>query len=451
VLLGSGRVIQEPTRNMQKIRAVPWCGAWLERKLWKPCPITNDTADNGHIVTVATSGKGKTLGVALPLFEQAVQKGGGIVLDGVGTLSRYCLRQAIALKIPPERFFYWEPGKYTEFGTPLFHWLGARPDQTQEEVVEELVSDVVEVSERRQASGFRQADFSRHGFRLLQLADEPLVNFPRLLSSTYRQNILKRVSDLWTLEWWHDFGKNLRPDQQRTWAESSLNRFGGMSFLPMVASAIAHTRSTVDFFTSIQRGDVLVMNLGESRMKQEIATTWGQMTISKLKSAIMQRESIPEKDRIPLTLICDEYSLFHTPATLRLFRMARNMGVSLILLMQEFDFIPEPDLRAILGSAGTVIAMGCGAKEGERLVHELFDLGTPRRRAWADDHYFTPNELYYGGLTRVMSQEQRQTVTKVRPTGLYYMMTPYRDRPVEHPEAERWYMEQVADHWYYRP
>ena len=197
----------------------------------------------------------------------------------------------------------------------------------------------------------------------------------------------------------------------------------------------------------------VAVELSSERLGTEVAETLAQVLFSRLKLAILQRASIPPASRVPLTVIVDEYSLIRSPVVPILYRLVRNMNVTVIVMLQDMSVFSDEELRAILGSTGTILAMGCGEKEAERLCLELYRPSGTKRKSWKDERYYSPNEemyIFYDLLSKE-KQKPRQAICLVNPKGLYFLKTQERTEPVADPVREAQFKEAVAAFWWAKP
>jgi hypothetical protein len=200
-------------------------------------------------------------------------------------------------------------------------------------------------------------------------------------------------------------------------------------------------------------GMALAVELSSERLGTEVAETLAQVLFSRLKLAILQRATIHPQYRVPLTIIVDEYSLIRSPVVPLLFRLVRNMQVAVIVMVQDMAVFDEEQLRAICGSTGTILVMGCGEKEAERLCLELYRPTGTQRKSWKDERYYSPHEEMYIFQDHLSKDKQKpqQAVCLVNPKGLYFLRTPDRQPPPEYPVREALFKEEVARYWWQKP
>ena len=454
-ILGYGREVSARTRWQRLVYTMPIFGAALEQWIWRPYEISTHGADSPSIFVVAAGGKGKTL-LGDSLCEAALAQGALVLLNGGGPLYTYFVRRAARDRMAPERVCLVEPSYRTDdLGSPLLHWLQPLPGYKPEEVVEAFVSDTLTMSHRISSPGPRQADLAYYLFRLLQLEQRPVSDLHTVLYNVpVRQAWIDRCPEKDTREYWQYFTSKLNPNQQATWLSPVANKWSPVLRSPFTSGMFSTTESTVHLERIINtKGMALAVELSSERLGTEVAETLAQVFFSRLKLAILQRASIPPAARVPLTVIVDEYSLIRSTVIPLLYRLVRNMNVTIIVMLQDMSVFDEEQLRAILGSTGTILAMGCGEKEAERLCLELYRPSGTKRKSWKDERYYSPNEEMYQfyDLLSKDKQKPRQAICLVNPKGLFFLKTPERTEPVADPVREAQFKEAVAAFWWARP
>lgn len=251
--------------------------------------------------------------------------------------------------------------------------------------------------------------------------------------------------------YWEWFDREYNENQKAIVLNVLGNKWSPLIRSPFTGPMVSSIDSTIDMRRIVNtKGMALVVELSEGRLGQDVSQTLAQAVLSRIKLEILQRAEIPEAQRVPCTILIDEYSLIKSPAVSVLYRLSRNLSCTVIVMLQDLSVFAEEELRAITGNS-SLLVMGVGEKEGERLVLELFRPTGTKKKSWTEERYYSPNEEIYIAQDHLFDQEPQRAVALMKPTGLYFMKTPTRKPPVSDPEKELLYRAEIATHWYKKP
>ena len=445
-LLGFGREVAPRGRLQRLVYSMPLLGRRFEQAIWPPEYIWTDGTASPHIFVTAGSGAGKTLGLVLPWCQAALKRGSLVYFNGAGPGFDWFVRECVANELSPENICLIDPGHNLDLGTPWIDLLRPLPGRRLEQAAESLVADMMVMSQRLSQPGPRMNEVGYNIFRVLQLEGEglPLAKLHTFLyNQLLRRAWISRCPDADLKAYWQYFEEHINPQQKAVILNPVSNKFAPLLRCPFTSPMFAATESSVHLDQLINtKGMGLAVNFYSDNIHKDVVETLAQLFFSHLKTCIIQRGAIRRDERVPLTVIVDEYSFIRSPAVMEdLYRLSRNLSVTIL---------EESELRAIVGSSGCVFVMAVGQKESERLGLELAKPTGTKRKSWTELGYYSVYEEIYHmqELLSKEKQKQQQGVASLNPKGLYFLRTPTRTMPPEDVEKEEAFRLAVAQRWY---
>lgn len=138
----------------------------------------------------------------------------------------------------------------------------------------------------------------------------PLAALPKLLiDHTYRATILKHISDPAV----QLFFRSYESQNDRLREESIaplLNKVSKFISNPLLRGVVGCTRSSFDFRWAMDNRKILLCNLSKGALGGDVSSLLGSLVVTKLALASLSRQDIPEADRQPHFLYCDEVQNF---------------------------------------------------------------------------------------------------------------------------------------------
>lgn len=110
----------------------------------------------------------------------------------------------------------------------------------------------------------------------------------------------------------------------------------------------------------------------------EINSIWGTILLSKLLQAAIRQDPLPEPDRTPHFLYCDEFQNFQTKDFDKMLSMAGGYGLCLCLAHQYADQLDSQILHAIIGVISNFIIFRLGAPTANVLKPEIPSMHTEK-------------------------------------------------------------------------
>lgn len=367
-----------------------------------------------HLAGVTGSGKSTLL---FNLIRQDIEQGRGVgVLDPHGDL----IDRLLAI-IPPERIndvILFDPSDPTH--TVGFNLLSAHSEA--EKAL--LASDLVSVFERHSTSWGDQMNSVLRNAVLAFLESSQggtLLDLRRfLLEPSFRVDFLATVNDMEVFYYWSKAFPQLTGTKSLGPILTRLDTF--LSPKP-IRHALAMQDGKLDFAQVMDSGKIFLAKLPQGQIGKENSFLLGSLLIGKFQQLAMARQGLPEAQRRPYMLFCDEFHQFMTPSMAEILNGARKYRLGLTLAHQELrQLSADKDVEsAVMANAGTRIVFRVGDSDAKQLAEgfsyfEPTDLsnlkiGQAICRIERPDQDFNLNVTPSAFPTETEAQRVRETVT----------------------------------------
>jgi len=146
----------------------------------------------------------------------------------------------------------------------------------------------------------------RHTLFVLACAGRSLADAPRLLSdASFRASLLRQVDDELTLLWFAQYDAAKRPQDL---SGPFLNKLSHFLTRPEIRRWVSSDQSTS--FSEILNGEegmLILIGLSADTLSEPVARLLGGLLLGAITQVILARTSVPEADRKPVKIICDEF------------------------------------------------------------------------------------------------------------------------------------------------
>ncbi len=358
----------------------------------QPVTIT-DTDRTRHVYLIGGTGSGKSVTLT-NLATQDIRAGRGLtVIDPHGDLvaNPDLERGGLLYRVPPEyrdRVTYFDP---MDEDAPAFNLLASdyEPDK--------LTTDLVATFKMffGDSWGVQMEHLLRNALLTL-LADrrhEPhsFADLRALLiDEDYCDTIVKRAHPDYASFWHHEF-----PHLTKDAARPILTRLGAL-LVPgsAIKRVVSNTANELDVKAIMDSGKILLVNLSKGALGEQPAKLLGGLIVTAITQAALARQRMPEKDRTPHTLYCDEFQNFaDLPSTQDILSEARKYQLRLVLAHQTMSQVDSTLMANILGNVRTVIGFNVSPDDAAKLAkrmartryehpetHAIYDLTAERRQ-----------------------------------------------------------------------
>jgi len=291
------------------------------------------------------------------------------------------------------------------------------------ETTDELLS--VFKSVFRESWGDRMADILRQSFSLLQEFNLTLAQMPRLLTdSNFRKSLVNRSQNLDVRLYWQLHFDTFRSNDQKFFVESSRNKISSFISSPYIKPILGQQKSTINFYEALNEGKIFLINLSRSHLKTESRRLFGILLFAKFHQAIIARDGLPEGQRVPVSLYCDEvHEIFHPDFFLPILEGGRKYKAALNLFHQSLSQLDEDHVDIALGNCATQICFNVGRQDAERMAKELFSFSGERVKYWDGNiltgkkgkpTYYSVQEEVENAIRELMSQRVGECYIKLK-------------------------------------
>lgn len=220
-----------------------------------------------------------------------------------------------------------------------------------------------------------------------------LPKLGKVLSNVgWREGLLDRCDDEEIKRFWRYDFPNM-PDFAVTAAQTKLYEIMTEKVLKPMTSA---TKSTIDFYSLMNEGKIVIIDLPEGSLTSTITGFLGSMLLSQIYQAGMARERIPEEERKPVHVYVDEAHRFITEILRDNMQALRKYNVFLSVASQYLQQYSREVQNDIPQLANTHVAFASG-KETSMKIEEFFSsrLGKGRFRKAYESLMRTPKFFFY--------------------------------------------------------
>jgi hypothetical protein len=146
--------------------------------------------------------------------------------------------------------------------------------------------------------GPRSEELLRHSLYTLAVNNLTLLELPALLTITsFREKLLKSVSDSAVLDYWRGRYESLSDGMQVVVREPLLTRVSAFLSDPQIREIVGQQKSTFSFRDALKKALWVVVNLSKGKLGDENSSVLGSLFFTKLKLDVMAQAKVPEKDR----------------------------------------------------------------------------------------------------------------------------------------------------------
>jgi hypothetical protein len=209
---------------------------------------------------------------------------------------------------------------------------------------------------------------------LLEVPGTTMLAITRLLEDTnYRNFILHSVKDPVVRRFWEVEYKNLAGNQRFVTEaiapiQNKVNRFLAST---TIRNILGQKRSTVDLWSAMNDGKIILMNLSKGKIGSDNANLLGALLVSRLQFYALQRAKIPYDLRRPFYLYVDEFQNFASGSFEEILSESRKYKLGLYLTHQFTAQLPEELLDAVFGNVGTIASFSVGAPDARDMENEF--------------------------------------------------------------------------------
>ena len=321
-----------------------------------------------HLAIFGTSGSGKS-GLLRTMIAEDITAGLGVtVIDPHGQLCDEILDNNVpgwrthdVIHINPKDL-------QRAFALNMLHC--PRPEQRGL-----VVSNVIGIFKKLWADswGNRLEYILRNGLHALIVQPKPvsILALPELLTDpAYRQTVLANVTDAAILKFFHNVYERWPASFREEAISPVLNRCGAFTTDPLLRAVIGQPRSSFDFRWAMDRRKIILCDLSKGRVGSDNGALLGSLIVMQEHLAALSRANIPEAERVPHVLYCDEAQNFIGDFE-SILAEARKYKLVLAVATQGIESLAEEAASAVFTNCGTLISFRVSSTDATRLRDEL--------------------------------------------------------------------------------
>lgn len=207
---------------------------------------------------------------------------------------------------------------------------------------------------------------------LLDFPGATLLGINRLLvDKEYRQRVIEKIRDPIVKTFW--------VAEFTSWSEKYAteavapvqNKVGQFLSASVIRNILAQVKSTISPRTIMDDRKIFIVNLSKGRIGEDNMRLIGNLIITKLQLAAMERVDIPEADRKDFFMYVDEFQNFATPSFANILSEARKYRLALIMAHQYIEQLDETVRDAVFGNVGSLIIFRVGSPDAAYMETEF--------------------------------------------------------------------------------
>jgi len=200
-----------------------------------------------------------------------------------------------------------------------------------------------------------------------------------LLNEDYRERLLTKVKDPYTLSFFRDRFAAMSPEK----------RFSGLilpilnKLAPMLASPTARRMFGSSSMLDIRKlmdtpGAIVMVSLAIDKTR-DMGTLVGRIILAEIERALLGRSDQPENKRNPVRLVVDEFAFLQGPSWNTLISQGRRFGCGTLVTFQNLAQLETKTYELLDNNAACRVIFGAGPTDASSLAAQVTNL--PRDEA----------------------------------------------------------------------
>lgn len=236
--------------------------------------------------------------------------------------------------------------------------------------------NVVDVAASQTELGVQLAETMRNALLVLAECGGCLTDLDDFFyNSDFRRQCLRSVSYEPLKQFWNRYGA-MSEERKLTFSMPVLNKLSKLLATPTLRQVLGH-QDPIDLGRHLNtKGSVLLVSLAVDEL-HESGRMAGKLILASIYREVFSRVKVPENQRNPITLYCDEFHNFSMDEFEELLSEGRRFRCSVCLAHQSTSAQLSPKMRAmILGNVGLKFVFRVGYEDSQILGKDIF--GDPK-------------------------------------------------------------------------
>ncbi len=207
---------------------------------------------------------------------------------------------------------------------------------------------------------------------LLDQSKADLSDIPKLLNNKdFRNQCLARITNSTVKDFWTDEYAKYPPFTRQAAIAPIQNKIGAFLSDPTIKRVLVENQNDISFRQIIDSNKILIINLSKGKIGEDASNLLGSLFLTSLGLSAFSRQDIPEDDRVPFFIYCDEFQNFTTLFLVNALSELRKFKIGLILANQYLKQLQVEIREAVLGNVGTLIVFRTGYTDAVYLSKEF--------------------------------------------------------------------------------
>jgi hypothetical protein len=363
----------------------------------------------------------------------------------------YTIRRLAEVGWPPEKFVLID--FFNKLGHPVIDFWEDDPDDdlSPYQITEEFVSATALVSGLRSVPGARELDLCRMATLPNILQGRCLADLGMFLTDpVHREGLVNLTGHPALIKFWcgkHAYFYSLPKDS----LESLRNKWNPVILHPALRRVINQKGSSFDFFEFMQSGGVVCVDLSEDKLKFEIRQTIAQLIQYYFRLQVLKRQRLLENQRPLFMAIWDEFIQYKTATTIDLTRIARQLNIGSLFLLQDMGLLSQEEYRALTTNCATIMAMSCSKNDATDMAHELFLYSDAAYRDWDETRTYSLQEQQQAWISLIMKLQTGDMIARVKPSHEAWLLdVPHAREPQVSEKTVQAFLRDMASKYYHQ-
>jgi hypothetical protein len=150
-----------------------------------------------------------------------------------------------------------------------------------------------------------------------------------------------------------------------------INRLWGILGTGTLDRMFSSPEMKIDLGHAFKSGKIVLVNTAKELLKDEASSFFGKFILSLVSHSIVERASVKEKDRMPVSIFIDEAHEYLDDVMATLFNSARKYKVSLTIAHQNLDQLSTPLRSSIASSTSVKLCGGLSEKDARAVAGDM--------------------------------------------------------------------------------
>lgn len=338
-----------------------------------------------HVGVLGTTGSGKTTQLLHTAIQDITHNRGVAIIDLKGDLSKSLL-QTIPKSRSRDLIYFDATDKHYP---PSFNILDncahghSNPDLLAPAIVKGFQSIWGGDSAKGNLGWGPRMEyiFKNTLYALLELNQASLLDIPKLYTNpTYRQYVLKRVTDPVVKTFFKEQFDSLNPRAQLEQTGAIMNKVGQLILHKQLRHILSQKRNRFDLENIMDTNKIFIANLSQAHLGQDASKLLGALLLASFQTAANQRHFKSKNDHPYFTLIVDDFDRITCDAFMDMLADFSSLNIGLHLSTSSLSNLTPRTSETFLTQTHNKLIYKVGREDAELIAPHL-------------DEKFVPNQL----------------------------------------------------------